>query len=214
MPGGFSSKRYLLFDLDGTLVDSSAAHAWAFAQALSAQHPGLARRFDYRRHLGRPTQDVFRSLGIHDPNELKRLTVSKQTRYREAVARGAVDVFGGVRPLLERAKASDRRLFIVTGASATSVKSVLSRARLTGYFDGMVTAENATVGKPSPIPYLRLLSLHRLAATDCLAIEDAEHGAISATAAGIDTVLVNTDVVMPGVTNAGPIKDLAALLFP
>lgn len=214
MPGGFSSKRHLLFDLDGTLVDSSAAHAWAFAEALRPKYPSLAGRFEYSRHLGRPTPDVFRSLGIHDASELEMLTMSKQTRYREAIARGAVDVFAGVHGLLKRAKASDRRLFIVTGASATSVRSVLSHTGLTGYFDGMVTAEDATVGKPSPIPYLHLLSQHHLAAADCVAIEDSEHGVSSATGAGIDAILVNTEVVLPGITNAGPIKDLAAVLFP
>jgi HAD superfamily hydrolase (TIGR01509 family) len=213
MPGEFSSKRHVLFDLDGTLVDSSAMHARAFVETLQPRHPGLAAAFRYPDHQGRPTLEVFRSLGVTDPAELSVLTRHKQQLYRDAVAAGRIAVFPGVPELLQRLHDAGRRLFIVTGASRDSTGRVLAAARLARFFAGITTADDVSPGKPAPGPYRHTLTRHRLAAADSLAVEDAASGVASAGAAGLTTVLVNTDLQLPGIRNVGPIARLGPMLL-
>jgi len=213
MPGEFSHKRHLLFDLDGTLVDSSPAHAEAFVAALRPAHPELARRFDYPAHQGRPTSEVFASLGLTDAAEVAALTGRKQAFYRAAVAGGRVGLFPGVRSLLQDLLAAGRRLHVVTGASRGSTDAILECTGLRPLLTGIITAEDTGPGKPAPDPFLHVLRLHRLPPEACLVIEDAGNGVESARRAGLDVVLVNTGLQIPGVQNCGPIATLRSVLL-
>lgn len=214
MPGEYSHKDHLLFDLDGTLVDSTPAHAAAFVAALRPAHPALAAKFDYPAHQGRPTAEVFRLLGVSDPEQVAALTVSKQQHYRTELAAGRVALFPGVHSLLQQLANAGRQLYVVTGASRASTTQALAATGLDRFFSGVTTADDATPGKPDPTPYRHTLTRHRLAATACLVIEDAANGVASARGAGIDVVLVNTDLNLPSIPNFGPVAALSAHLLP
>jgi len=214
MPGAFSSKRHFLFDLDGTLVDSTPAHARAFVEALAVAHPEVAGKFDYTPFAGRPTREVFLALGLRDEPELSELTRRKQENYRTAIERGEVEVFAGATQLLERLAQTGARLYLVTGASRISTERVLERTKLGRFFAGITTAEDVASGKPSPEAYLHTLARHGLEKQDCLVVEDGESGIAAAQGAGLDAVLIHTPLELPGVINVHDCKTFAELLFP
>lgn len=93
MSGAFFSKRNLLFDLDGTLVNSTPAHARAFIDTLKDLHHELAKKFNYSDYAGRPTREVFKAIGFVQDVQLDEMTERKQQFYREAVDLGEVEVF-------------------------------------------------------------------------------------------------------------------------
>jgi HAD superfamily hydrolase (TIGR01509 family) len=212
MRGEYSFKRNFLFDLDGTLVDSTAAHARAYVGALRPCHPKLAEGFDYARVAGQPTRQVFAQLGFIEP-ELTRLTHGKQELFRAALANGEVNVFPGAMLLLGGLKGLKRRLFLVTGASRVSALRMLEAAKLTDFFEAIVTGDDEVAGKPSPEPYQRILGDHRLRGEECLAIEDGESGVRSALGAGIDVVLIHSALEFPGVAKVRNCAELAELLL-
>ncbi len=212
MPGAYSSKHCFLFDLDGTLVDSTAAHARAFVDALAPAHPSLAAGFVYAPFAGRPTREVFLMLGIHDDPELSILTLRKQQNYRDALERGEVEIFDGALALLERLRQNGARLFVVTGASRVSTGRVLARTKLDAYFEGVTAAEDVREGKPSPEPFLHTLAKHDLDKASCLVIEDGASGIVSAQSAGLDAVLIHADLNLPGIPKVRDFKSLAQLL--
>ncbi len=212
MPGEFFSKRCFLFDLDGTLVDSTPFHARAFVETLKTAHPDLARRFDYANFAGRPTWEVLTALGLGAEPELTALTRRKQHLYRAALERGEVNAFPGVGDLLAQLREEEYRLFVVTGASRLSAQSVLKLTKLEEFFEGVVTADDTPLGKPSPEPYAHVLNTYGVAAQDCLAIEDGESGVRSAQAAGIEVVLIHTDLQLSGVPHVRDAGHLARLL--
>jgi HAD superfamily hydrolase (TIGR01509 family) len=214
MHGAYSSKRDFLFDLDGTLVDSTAAHTRAFVDALTPSHTALARRFNYAPFAGRPTREVFIALGVSDEAELIDLVQRKQRNYRAALERGDVVVFPGAMPLLERLREGGARLFLVTGASRVSTERVLELTRLAPLFAGITCAEDVRAGKPSAEPYLHTLSKYGLEKQDCLAMEDGKSGIESAQNAGLDCVLIHTDLEMPGVSNVRDFATFSTLLYP
>ncbi|MCE0522822.1 MAG: HAD family phosphatase [Methylacidiphilales bacterium] len=214
MPGAYSSKRHFLFDLDGTLVDSSAAHARAFVAALTPGGPALAKSFDYSRYAGRSTREVFLALGVRDEPELTELVRSKQQHYRAALERGDVELFAGTALLLERLRQKRSRLFLVTSASRVSTERVLELKELGHFFEGITTAEDVGFGKPSPELFLYTVARHGLEKQDCLVVEDGESGIAAARSAGLDAVLIHTKLELPGVPNVRDCKTFAALLFP
>lgn len=214
MPGVFSSKRNLLFDLDGTLVNSVPTHRRAFVETLQVRHPDLAKKFDYTVFAGWPTRDVFSALGFQEEGELKELTATKQRLYREAVERGEVELFPGAKSLLEQLQENGRSLFLVTGASRISAQRILEVTGLLAYFQGITTADDTHPGKPSPEPYRYTLARYHLEPSDSLAIEDSENGIRSAREAGLEAVLIHADFQLPEVTKVINCEELAELLLP
>jgi HAD superfamily hydrolase (TIGR01509 family) len=212
MSGIFSSKRHILFDLDGTLIDSAGAHARAYMEALRAHHPGLAENFHYAPFAGQPTRQAFRALGIQE-SELETVTRRKQELYRAALSNGEVEPFPGVAALLVALRDANRDLYLVTGSNRLTVEQILDATNLLKFFRGAITAEDVDAGKPSPDPYLRALSLFGLEIADSLAVEDGESGMKSAREAGIDVALLYADLDIPGVVRAKDCRELGALLL-
>lgn len=186
-----ASRANILFDLDGTLVESSGAHARAFAEALGVLAPHLAPGFDYEELKGRSTEEAFAHLGVRDPDLLIALTREKQQRYRRAVADGRVALCEGAAALLEALAMAGKRLFVVSGSSAASVRLILDRAGIRHYFEGVIDAGMVGRSKPAPDPYLLCLARHDLRPESSLAVEDAETGLASAQAAGLDVVVIH-----------------------
>jgi HAD superfamily hydrolase (TIGR01509 family) len=183
------AKSCFLFDLDGTLVDSTALHERAFRATLAAHAPHLLEGFRYREWMGRTTTDTFRGAGVGEA-VLASLIVEKQRRYRDFVRAGALELQPGARELLERLGRKGKRQWLVTSASARAVEEVLARTGIGGYFEGVVTAADAARGKPDPEPYRLCLERFGLEAEASVAIEDAADGVESARRAGLDVVCV------------------------
>ncbi len=179
------AKKHFLFDLDGTLVDSSKVHEKAYRLALGSYSTDQARDFDYEPAKGRRTIDVFRSLGVSDAAKLAELVEAKQIAYRSMVARGEVELFDGALALLKLLAATGRTSFLATGASRRSTDEVLRSVGIESYFKGTVTADDVTRGKPNGECFELILRRWSLPPAECLVVEDAENGVAAAHAAGI-----------------------------
>jgi len=122
----------VLFDLDGTLVDSGAGIARAAARALARfGRPPLTSE-QLRAFVGPPLRESFAGLGVAG-DELDGLVDAYRRHYLED---GILDfeVYPGVVPLLDMLGAADLRLGVATSKRTTSARQVLAHARLDGYF--------------------------------------------------------------------------------
>ncbi len=181
-----------LFDLDGTLVDSSPVHERAYRQVLADQHPALLPGFDYRTVSGLTTFDAFRSLGL-DESQSREATSRKQSLYRETV--NTVRAMPGALALLEKLKARGTAIAIVTSASRASATRTLEATGLLTFADTLVTADDVTKAKPDPEPYRRALAHLKADPVKTIAVEDALSGIVSAHAAGVKVVGVHDPAI-------------------
>jgi mannitol-1-/sugar-/sorbitol-6-phosphatase len=177
--------RGLLVDIDGTLVDSTAAveaHWRTFAllynlnvdQLLSTVH-------------GRRTADVIASYAAELPVPLEEATAQMEQLDCTDVA-GVVALPGALRLL--RAVPHDR-LALVTSGTRAQVAPRLEAAGLRGVAR-IVSGEDVLRGKPFPDPYQLGAQLLGVPPSDCLAIEDSPAGVTSARGAGCPTVALLT----------------------
>lgn len=184
-----SRKRLLIFDLDGTLVDSSPHHARAFRETF-APH-GIA--VDYSRIAGMTTRAAVERLAadaglVLAEGERDRLATEKRDRALAMIETHLEPIEGAVE--LVHAAQGRFALALCTSASRRGAEASLARVGLGGWFDPVITAEDVTRGKPHPEPFLRALAAHGVAPPAALVFEDADSGIAAAAAAGIDAVRI------------------------
>lgn len=192
--------RAVLFDMDGTLIDSTPAvdRAWATWE----EHWNV--RLGVRASaLGRPARDIVAERVPAADAEAAFLDIERL----EVADTAGIVVLPGVPQLLASLPA-DR------WAVATSCSAPLAAARLaaTGISPRvLVTASDTALGKPNPDPYLAAAARLGIPPEQCLVVEDAVAGVTAGRAAGCATLGVLGSV--PGETLGADavVADLAAV---
>jgi len=172
----------LLFDMDGTLVDSTAVveQIWAeFADRYGADPHEVLRHahgrltIDTVRRFLPPAVDAHVAAAELDADELERLT-------------GIVEVPGAA-DLLRALQGAP--LAVVTSASRELARRRMAAAGVASP-SVVIAAEDVTSGKPSPEGYQRAATILGVAPQDCVVFEDAEAGLYAALASGGRPVVV------------------------
>lgn len=191
-----TSLRAVLFDLDGTVVDSEPL--WADAMRLIAADLG-----------GTLTQEVLaRTTGLSVPASVDLMLAelgsdqSPQEVTRQLLERAA-EVFAqelmwqpGAQELVDALRADGVTTALVTSSPRIIVDVAMQRLGA-HRFDLSVCGDEVTAPKPDPTPYL--LAMQRLGrpADECLAVEDSPSGTEAAVAAGIPVLVVPSEVPVP-----------------
>jgi beta-phosphoglucomutase-like phosphatase (HAD superfamily) len=191
--------RAIVFDFDGVLANSEPLHLRAYQDVLADEGIAITERDYYARYLGYDDVGAFVAIGADHgrtwrPGDIDRLVRIKAERM-EVLERDVSVLFPGAADVVRRA-AGVVPIAIASGALGREIRRVLDRETLTGLFSAIVAAEDTTVSKPSPEPYMEAVARLQavggadLAAGDCVAIEDSQWGLQSARAAGLRTVAV------------------------
>ena len=180
--------RALLWDLDGTLIDSSSIHRLAYARVLKdlAMTP-----VPYERVAGRPTREVFADLGLTG-SQLEKTVRQKQELARQALGESSV-LFDGADEVLRAGREYGLATALVSGASRESVQAAVRRHRLDRFVDVVISAGDTDRAKPYPDPFLEACRRLDVFPAEALAIEDSECGIRSAKAAGIPVYAVHAE---------------------
>jgi HAD superfamily hydrolase (TIGR01509 family) len=181
--------RALLFDLDGTLVDSSLANHVAYSRALHEVGARIEPEDVARAAEGRHWRDflpvLLREAGVEcDPAVVAR---RKGQLYREMA--GELRVNFALISLAESVR-PDVRTAVVTTASGENVRAILRHFELEDAFDLVITGDEVVRHKPDPEAYRLALARLQLDPRECLAFEDSAVGLASAKAAGVPVVHV------------------------
>jgi sugar-phosphatase len=172
-----------LCDLDGVLVDSTAAIARVY-EAWAARH-GLDPALVVATAQGRPSREVVR---VCAP-ELDALVESAAIEAAHVADQEGVVAVAGALALLSETPGD--RLAVVTSCSPALAAARFGAAGLPAP-RVLVTAGDVGRGKPDPEGYLRAASLLGAAAGDCVVLEDAPAGVVAGLAAGMRVVAVLT----------------------
>jgi HAD superfamily hydrolase (TIGR01509 family) len=175
--------RGILFDLDGTLVDSERETAEAMARALERGANIAIEQYDRDFIIGRSWIAIYDSLKSRYPQLpwSRTETIAHVADARtEVLAEMGLTVLPGVRETL--AWTANLKRAIVTGSSRLEVEQVLPH--LGTRFDAIVAAEDVARSKPAPDGYQKAMAMLGLAPGECLIVEDSEAGITAGRDAG------------------------------
>ena len=194
----------LLFDLDGTLVDTEDTHFAAFVEVFAAHGVALDRAAYTARIMGYPSAAIAASFLPHlPPAEGMAIMAHKEAIYRGRV--GGATPTAGTHALLDFADRQGVAYALVTNAPYANAQAVLDATGLTRRFAAIISADDLAQSKPHPLPYLTGLAKLGAKAERSVAFEDARSGARAAVAARIPLVGVTSSL------DAAALLDLGAV---
>ncbi|MEU8679619.1 HAD family phosphatase [Streptomyces sp. NPDC048560] len=176
----------VVFDLDGTLVDSEPNYYEAGRRLLARYG---VRDFSWEHHtrfIGIGTRETLTALraeyGIEAP--VDELLAGKNALYLE-LAGSSTEVFPEMRELVERLHGAGVPMAVASGSSRAAIGAVLAVTGLDAYIPLYVSAEEVPHGKPEPDVFLEAARRLGTDPAGCVVLEDAAPGAAAAHAAGM-----------------------------
>ena len=196
----------ILWDLDGTIIDSTECHYKTWDAALSNHGYSLSREV-FKSNYGRNNKA---SLPIYlgfdpDPSLAQAIIEEKESHFRQLVTEES-KLVPGVTGWLKGLKNAGLRQVIASSASLKNITTMLSAHNLIGYFDLLVSGANLPA-KPDPAVFLAAAAQLDQSPENCLVIEDSAAGVEAARQAGMTCIAVFTSHTKSQLNSADLVLD-------
>ena len=178
----------LIFDMDGTLVDSGQLHEFGWRATLNKYHLPIDGPF-MRSLAGVPTKETLEIL-IQKFGVQVQASLDEMNDFKEQCVRDNVQRFVKPTALFELVKHyhGKKPMAIGTGADTAEALLVLKQCGLEPYLDVVVGSDQVKHPKPAPDTFLRCAELLGVDPRQCVVFEDAKLGLQAATSAGMAAV--------------------------
>jgi beta-phosphoglucomutase family hydrolase len=183
--------RALVFDMDGTMVDSMPAHARSWE--VFTQRHGIRMPVEevLRKTTGRTGVECIRILmgeAIAD-DEAVALINEKEALYRDLFSRDFREV-AGFREFARQVTQRGLKLAVATAGDRHNIAFVLEHLQLAQRPDAIVGGDEGIAGKPQPDLFLEAARRVQVPAAECIVFEDAPFGIEAARRAGMRAVAI------------------------
>lgn len=210
-----AAPRAVLWDMDGTLVDSGDLHFEAWRTTLAGLGRSLARA-EFDATFGQRNDAILRRL--LDPQiaaaEVARIGDEKEARYRALVAARGIAPLAGALDWQRRLAAAGWRQAIASSGPRANAAAIVAALGLEGAFAAVVAAEDVTHGKPHPEVFLAAAARLGVAPARCVVLEDAPPGLEAGRRAGMRTIgVLSTHARLEADLVVAAFADLAADAF-
>jgi 2-phosphoglycolate phosphatase len=194
--------RAVLFDLDGTLLDTAPDMVGAL-NTLRHEH-GLAP-LPYDEVRGAVSHGAARIVktGFPDASPERRAELQRRFLeiYRGALSRGT-RLFPGMEQVLDTLARRRLKSGIVTNKPAWLTDPLLEELGIRARFDCVVSGDTVAERKPHPLPLLHAAMLAEVAPGECIYVGDAERDVQAARAAGMPALVANYGYMLAGEDSA------------
>ena len=181
----------VIFDMDGTLIDSEGIYNRCWIRAIREAGFSVTREQAYAfRSLGKPyAAEYFRKL-FGDSFDYPAVRARRRQMVEEVISEEGLRLKPGAFELLQALRALHIRPMIATATDSERAGRYLTRLRIYDCFDRVISAAMVERGKPAPDIYLYACREAGRKPEDCIAVEDSPNGIRSAAAAGCRVVMV------------------------
>ena len=196
--------RALLFDLDGTLIDSMPHHHSAWVEWHARRGLVIDADAFFLATAGRANEEIFAAmLPGALATEIERLVDEKETLYRH-IAAPLLGLIEGARAYVAQARAAGLRLAVCTASTPQNMALAFVRFGIDTWVDTVVSPADVSSapggngarlrGKPHPDIFLEAARRLGVAPEHCIVFEDAPLGIEAARGAGMRAVALTTSV--------------------
>jgi len=184
--------RAVLWDMDGTLIDSEEFHWISWRDTLAKE--GIAVTHEqFLSTFGTRNDSILRQwLGsASTPERRGRIAKAKEELYRDLIRRNGISPLPGVAHWVRRLHQDGWLQAVASAAPRANIVAVLEALSATHIFQGIVSAEDVRRGKPDPEVYLAAAARVAVPPDRCIVVEDALPGVEGAREAGMRSIGVS-----------------------
>ena len=181
----------VIFDLDGTLIDSYEAHVESFRRALKRFGLTVEDAVIHRR-FGKPAKQIIKEI----LPEAQHRHIDEIVRYKRLEfidTSKDMQVFDGVETLLKYLKEKGFSICLATSADSPSVMRVVNKFGLESYFDVILSSNDVKEAKPNPEMFIQASKRLEVDPKNCLVIGDSPFDVIAAKKAGMKIIIVDNN---------------------
>lgn len=184
--------RAVLWDMDGTLIDSEEFHWISWRETLANEGISISRE-QFLSSFGQRNDSIIpRYLGTAaTPERIERISKAKEELYRYLIRREGISPLPGVAHWVHQLHKDGWIQAVASAAPRANIEAVLEALSATHIFQGIVSAEDVHRGKPDPEVYLAAAARVGVAPHRCIVVEDAVAGVEGARSAGMRSIGVS-----------------------
>ena len=193
-----TTKKGIIFDMDGVLVDAMPFHAEAMSRAIKEITKHEINKKNIFLLEGMPSSDlvkeIFKREHINkkidvDDDRANQIGSRKEQIFKQIQNAKGID---GAKELLEDLTSNCGKSCIkavVSGASREEVEAILDKNIGAKYFDLIITGDDLEKGKPNPAPFMIALNKMNLSASQVIVVENSPLGVEAANKAGLECII-------------------------
>ncbi len=179
----------LIWDMDGTMVDTRQAHWLAWKQTLAAEKYDLDWE-TFLQSFGQRNDTILRSLLSADLShtEVVRISDAKELMFRNVLKDQGVQLMPGSAQLIDQAATHGYPQAVVSSAPRRNLTTILEAINRVDTFAVVIGAEDVRQGKPHPEGFILAAGELVISPSNCIVLEDAPAGLEAARRAGMACV--------------------------
>jgi membrane protein len=208
-------KRAVLFDIDGTLVDSNDAHVEAWCRAFAAEGFHFDRATIHSQ-VGKGGDNLVPSLIPDAPEDVQDRVERAHGEIYKRDYLGSVRPFPHARDLLLKTSEAEKKVVLASSASRPELDHYVRLLDAHGIIDGATSKDDVGHSKPCPDIFEAALKQAEVPASDAIVVGDTPYDIIAARRTGIETIAVRSgrfpDSVLEAETPVAIYEDAADLL--
>ena len=184
----------VIFDMDGVLIEAKDWHYEALNRALKLFGYEINRFEHLTSYDGLPTSMKLKKLTLEKglPVQLHSFINEMKQQYTVSMIQNLCRPRFNHEYALSKLKSEGYKLAVGSNSIRMTIEIMMNYAKLTDYFDFMLSNQDVKNPKPDPEIYLTDRSKMDLKPENCLIIEDNENGIKAATASGAHLLVVKT----------------------
>ena len=200
----------IIFDLDGTLVDSLPYHheSWRifFKNNNLEEHDFSEVLKEYK---GGGTLELMTSVfgDMYTKDELKKMTDDKEIIFRD-IYKSKIYPIEGLKQFLDNLKENNILLSIGSNAIRKNVLMTIEELSITNYFSSIICGDEVSRGKPDPEMFVKTLSNLNVSRNECIIFEDSIEGVKAAKNADIKVIGVTSSQSSEKLKSVGAFKTI------
>lgn len=175
----------IIFDLDGTLVDSEPNYYTGDKRFLAEYGIELTEEMK-QRYVGIGCRSMMEEIKVEfNIKDSIDVLIAKKNKYYSDVAKNNTVVFPEMLKLLQMLKANNFPMAVASGSSPDVIQMIIQDTNIKQYFDVVLSSEEVKRGKPAPDIFLEAAKLLNIAPSNCMVLEDSRYGIEAAKSAGM-----------------------------
>lgn len=178
----------VIFDLDGTLIDSSRDIAWSANMVLHSMGYGRLDMEVIKESIGWGVKNLLEKLMPGEPPESIEVARLKFLAFYGSHLVVETKIYAGVVEILEGLKAEGKKMAVVTNKPHGLSVAILEELELSPYFDAVLGGDSLPNKKPHPEPVMKVVSMLGVPPVEAVIVGDSPVDCEAGRGAGIGTI--------------------------